>query len=455
MPDARRIGRWAQHHDDRGAGRRRPAASGAGGLPRPRRLPMRLLHAGTDHVGRRPAGRGPRDLATTSIREWMSGNSAAAAPIRTSSPRSRTRPGGPEPCNRSPMSGAHDVAGAIVAADQPGADYLAGGTDMLQLMKDDVAPPAALVDINGLAELSEIGTRGGRIAPRRARPHERRRRPSGGAPLLSRDRPGASRQRIAAAAQHGDGRRQHPAAHALRLFPRRRDAVQQARAGHGLRRARRREPDARGARRQRQLHRDATLGHGGGAGRARRGGRASQARRASGVSRSTSFHALPGPDARARDGAGAGRADRRGRGAGRCRWRSARTIARCATARRTSSRSSRPPSRSTIEGGTIREARIALGGVGTKPWRAHDAERALVGAQLRRRALRSGGRAGASPGARPLERQRLQDRAGAAQPRARARRAWRHEHGNDHRRTARPRRRAAQGHRAGGRTPPR
>jgi xanthine dehydrogenase YagS FAD-binding subunit len=31
------------------------------------------------------------------------------------------------------------------------------------------------------------------------------------------------------------------------------------------------------------------------------------------------------------------------------------------------------------EGGVIREARLALGGVGTKPWRAHDAERALVG----------------------------------------------------------------------------
>jgi xanthine dehydrogenase YagS FAD-binding subunit len=32
-----------------------------------------------------------------------------------------------------------------------------------------------------------------------------------------------------------------------------------------------------------------------------------------------------------------------------------------------------------VEGGTIREARLALGGVGTKPWRALEAERALVG----------------------------------------------------------------------------
>jgi xanthine dehydrogenase YagS FAD-binding subunit len=32
-----------------------------------------------------------------------------------------------------------------------------------------------------------------------------------------------------------------------------------------------------------------------------------------------------------------------------------------------------------VEGGKIREARLALGGVGTKPWRALEAERALIG----------------------------------------------------------------------------
>lgn len=32
-----------------------------------------------------------------------------------------------------------------------------------------------------------------------------------------------------------------------------------------------------------------------------------------------------------------------------------------------------------IENGVVRDARIALGGVGTKPWRARDAERALIG----------------------------------------------------------------------------
>jgi len=32
-----------------------------------------------------------------------------------------------------------------------------------------------------------------------------------------------------------------------------------------------------------------------------------------------------------------------------------------------------------VDGGRIRDARVALGGVATKPWRSHEAERALVG----------------------------------------------------------------------------
>jgi xanthine dehydrogenase YagS FAD-binding subunit len=32
-----------------------------------------------------------------------------------------------------------------------------------------------------------------------------------------------------------------------------------------------------------------------------------------------------------------------------------------------------------VQSGTIRGARVALGGVGTKPWRSHEAEHALIG----------------------------------------------------------------------------
>jgi xanthine dehydrogenase YagS FAD-binding subunit len=34
-----------------------------------------------------------------------------------------------------------------------------------------------------------------------------------------------------------------------------------------------------------------------------------------------------------------------------------------------------------VDGGTIRDARVALGGVATKPWRCRDAEQALIGAR--------------------------------------------------------------------------
>ena len=53
-----------------------------------------------------------------------------------------------------------------------------------------------------------------------------------------------------------------------------------------------------------------------------------------------------------------------------------------------------------IAEGVVRDARIALGGVGTKPWRAHDAERALIGQPWTRTAF-EGAAAKALAGARP------------------------------------------------------
>jgi xanthine dehydrogenase YagS FAD-binding subunit len=42
-----------------------------------------------------------------------------------------------------------------------------------------------------------------------------------------------------------------------------------------------------------------------------------------------------------------------------------------------------------VHDGMIRDARLALGGVGTKPWRVRDAERALVGRTADERAYRA------------------------------------------------------------------
>jgi xanthine dehydrogenase YagS FAD-binding subunit len=51
---------------------------------------------------------------------------------------------------------ASDLPSATRAAQDPSAEYIAGGTDMLQLLKDDVRRPARIVDLNSLRELARI-----------------------------------------------------------------------------------------------------------------------------------------------------------------------------------------------------------------------------------------------------------------------------------------------------------
>jgi xanthine dehydrogenase YagS FAD-binding subunit len=53
-----------------------------------------------------------------------------------------------------------------------------------------------------------------------------------------------------------------------------------------------------------------------------------------------------------------------------------------------------------VQGGTIRVARVALGGVGTKPWRSHEAEAALVGKRVGDTVFRAAANA-ALAGAKP------------------------------------------------------
>ena len=90
VPAARGRPRRRGGHDHRGPRRRRGAAPRAAGVRRPRRVPVRLLHAGADLLRRRDARRGARGLAEhrhrrprrraaspldeAEIRERMSGN---------------------------------------------------------------------------------------------------------------------------------------------------------------------------------------------------------------------------------------------------------------------------------------------------------------------------------------------------------------------------------------------
>ena len=77
-----------------------------------------------------------------------------------------------------------------------------------------------------------------------------------------------------------------------------------------------------------------------------------------------------------------------------------------------------------VKDGTITAARVALGGVATKPWRAAEAEKALVGAKPAQEAAYAAARNGGPAGREAAEVQRLQDRTGRAG----------HRPGADHRR---------------------
>ena len=119
---------------------------------------------------------------------------------------------------------------AAAAARIPDAKFIAGGTNLLDLMKLEIETPAHLIDVNGLAldkiePTADGGLRIGALVrntdlaadePRAAR--------------LRRAVARAARRRLGPAAQQGDDRGQSAAAHALPVFLRHQPALQQARS---------------------------------------------------------------------------------------------------------------------------------------------------------------------------------------------------------------------------------
>ena len=310
-------------------------------------------------------------------------------------------------------------------AATPRRQFLAGGTTLLDLMKLDVMRPERVVDINGLAAR----------ALARSRPD--RRRPALGAlvrmadaadhPEIRRDYPVIAQSlqlaASAAAPQHGEPRRQRAAAHALHLLPRlRTGSLQQAQPGLGLRGARRRQPQARRARRQRHCIADLSRRFRAGAGRARRRGRDRRPGRRAHAFRFEELHRVPGDTphiettlqpgelitafvvpAGALDPALALPEDPRPavlRVRARLRRGGARPRRRTRCARR-ASRSAASP---------------------TMPWRAHEAEAALRGKPLDEADRRAPRPRPPSPRRDAARAQRLQDRARPAHagPRAAA-----------------------------------
>nr|BFE93973.1 hypothetical protein GCM10020185_45090 [Pseudomonas brassicacearum subsp. brassicacearum] len=111
-----------------------------------------------------------------------------------------------------------DTVQAAVDLSSPVSRFIAGGTNLLDLMKENLTRPEHLIDITGLplADLSETPSGGGddRGIGEQCRP--------GLAPVdrapLSAAGPGHPGGRLTATAQHGQYRRQPAATHTLLLL---------------------------------------------------------------------------------------------------------------------------------------------------------------------------------------------------------------------------------------------
>ena len=118
-------------------------------------------------------------------------------------------------------------------AETPGAKFIAGGTNLLDLMKLEIETPPHLIDVNGLG-LDKIENEPGRRTPHRrvGQKHHACRRHARQAGLR-RALPRAARRRIRPAPQQGDDGRQSAPAHPLPLLLRHQSAMQQAKPGSG------------------------------------------------------------------------------------------------------------------------------------------------------------------------------------------------------------------------------
>jgi hypothetical protein len=115
---------------------------------------------------------------------------------------------------------ASDVGAALAAGARAGAQYLGGGTNLVDLMRETIEHPDVLVDVTGLSRDIEE-TQGGGLGIGAGVKNT-------AVAAVSPARPGDPGRRFRPDPQHGDGRRQSHAAHPLHLFLRRRRALQQA-----------------------------------------------------------------------------------------------------------------------------------------------------------------------------------------------------------------------------------
>ena len=102
-------------------------------------------------------GRGARGARRRQQWQQCSGALATAAASTPQRPHATT-PDGATSMDAISYERAGDVAGAVRAAQQPGAVFIGGGTNLLDLMKGGVARPVRLIDITHISGLDTVTT---------------------------------------------------------------------------------------------------------------------------------------------------------------------------------------------------------------------------------------------------------------------------------------------------------
>src|SRR5918999_2629714 len=173
LPRPGRPVRRQRDHHDRGCG-----ASAAGGVRAPRRVSVRLLHLGADLLGDRDAGRvrgrhaQRRDRVARAQRGRGQGaNEREPVPLWRLQ-RDRGRDHGRDRERRAMRPFAYikpvDVEAAVLAGTEPGAKFLGGRTNLVDLIREGIERPDTVVDVTGLpfdtvAELPGGGLRVGAL----------------------------------------------------------------------------------------------------------------------------------------------------------------------------------------------------------------------------------------------------------------------------------------------------
>ena len=122
---------------------------------------------------------------------------------------------------------AEDVGTALREIARDGGRFIAGGTNLLDLMKENVERPARLIDITRLPLNAVEETPGGGLKIGVLVPNSRARLAPTRRAALPAARACDPLRCLTATAQHGVNRRQPRAAYALHLLLRHRDALQQ------------------------------------------------------------------------------------------------------------------------------------------------------------------------------------------------------------------------------------